>query len=1019
MKLRTKFSNFYFYSLIFGLLFTIMVVPVRAQQSPSFPSTSISQQQEFTVLQQQLNVVDQANVLRQMRSQQLQKRQTRTPDLIRTEVTDKQLGQAKLDVAITKADLATVTQELSIAKQRVKHLQEALHVLENQLQELQLTSADRQVFSDQENIMLLQLKVDQQRSIYELENQQIQALVQAQQLLQQIILQEENWVTDLKESYVQQRKEARQQTLAALTTQIRTQQQLLLKQLTELREKEKTFVVSDQTTSVEAIDVNIRIFRTEQEINLNQLKLTITNLSVQFETLMEKTLDKDIVSLNDARDQSNSIVEELKDLSAMVTSEMTLLRDRQRIQKEMQTRQILSTQQLETHDRLLKEQINRYEKQKTVLNGLRNQVQHYQDNVERELKHVLSQRRGLPGLQPQLWLSLGGDLTKIPVLTLQWLDGLKEQLSIFFEKMTAIDWMIFIVVELLWLSLWSTGRHYLKVVVTRFKENRHRMSANVVYVATELLRRNLTILLISLAIWSAFLIAKIPFKSYALLIYLILVWFGFRFFQGITRISLVETMGDTSGRDVKLYHRLKWTLMLGGVVTALVIISYQLPVAYEVRGLLNHLLMLFLLIVSFVLWKGRDVIPSLLETYIHVHRTYLIRIVRLLCVLIPIIVLLDAVVGLLGYVQLAWKMSVYQIIFLIVASLYILVRGLWVDLTDSFSTLFIRHLKNGWLWSEAFLKPFDRIIRIVLFLSGWFFLFLWYGKYQETSIINEINQAIHYQLLDAAGTQVTLLSIVEIIIIAAVIFWAARWTREFAYRWLFTRTRDRSLRNSLAIFSQYTMVIIGIVIMLRVIGISFTMLSVILGGLAVGIGFGLRDLANDFVSGILLLVERPVREGDLVSMGGHEGEVIHIGMRSMIVKTWDHMEVLVPNSEVFSKAFVNWTRQDSIVRTVISIKMHRHDNPYRIQSLIFDVLTVLPSVLSEPAPQIYMKEIDDALIEFEVRYFIDLHAGKGRPAVRSEVLFNIWEQFKEHGIKAPFPQQELHIESVPSVMHVV
>jgi len=183
---------------------------------------------------------------------------------------------------------------------------------------------------------------------------------------------------------------------------------------------------------------------------------------------------------------------------------------------------------------------------------------------------------------------------------------------------------------------------------------------------------------------------------------------------------------------------------------------------------------------------------------------------------------------------------------------------------------------------------------------------------------------------------------------------------------------------------------------------------VILGGLAVGIGFGLRDIANNFVSGVLLLMERPAKEGDFITIADIEGEVSRIRMRSMVVTTWDNMEVMVPNSEVFSKPFTNWTHQDDVVRTVITLKIHRYDEPAYVRDLVLDVLEQIEGVLDKPTPTVLLRELDDVLVEFQVRYFINIHEN-ARVIMRSKVLFAIWDKFKQSGIRAPYPQQEVQL----------
>ncbi len=159
----------------------------------------------------------------------------------------------------------------------------------------------------------------------------------------------------------------------------------------------------------------------------------------------------------------------------------------------------------------------------------------------------------------------------------------------------------------------------------------------------------------------------------------------------------------------------------------------------------------------------------------------------------------------------------------------------------------------------------------------------------------------------------------------------------------------------------------------------------------------------------MLLIERPVREGDLISLGEYEGKVAHIGIRSMRLSTWDNMEVLIPNAETFNKPFTNWTHQDSIVRTVVPIKVNRQDEPHKIQELILTVLDMIPEVLINPPPQVLLTQIDEGLISFEVRYFVNV-AIYTRVEVRSKVLLAIYDQFKAAGIKPPIPPLAVEIQ---------
>jgi potassium efflux system protein len=137
------------------------------------------------------------------------------------------------------------------------------------------------------------------------------------------------------------------------------------------------------------------------------------------------------------------------------------------------------------------------------------------------------------------------------------------------------------------------------------------------------------------------------------------------------------------------------------------------------------------------------------------------------------------------------------------------------------------------------------------------------------------------------------------------------------------------LHNSLAIFSQYAIILLGVLIGLNLLNINLTSLTVFAGALGVGIGLGLQNIANNFVSGLILLMERPVRILDWVTISNHEGKVSRIGMRFLTVTTWDNQDVIIPNADLISTPFTNWTLSDALVRTIFVVGSRIHIGPSR------------------------------------------------------------------------------------------
>jgi potassium efflux system protein len=605
-------------------------------------------------------------------------------------------------------------------------------------------------------------------------------------------------------------------------------------------------------------------------------------------------------------------------------------------------------------------------------------------------------------------MDLGAEVLLVPSLTYQMVKSLGHAVVYEVEELTFVSFCVILFLEFFMITMFWLANKLLAHLASGMVE--HELGhINLTRLSIQLLRRNFVDIFVIINLFGLFFFSDIPAQSSGFVINLALVWLFFKVVITMARVCLVETAHDYAGHDVILYHRLKWSFLVGGVITALTVFMHQLPVIYEVKDLFDRMFLLFLLVVSVFLLKSWEIVPGLILPHIDDRRLYLKKVVRLLGLLIPLILLVNTTIGLFGFVNLVLTISWYESIFVFVLVGYLVVRGLMIDGMVVLSTLMIRHVMNGWLWTEAFLKPIDKVLRTALFLTAWVVLFALYGWNQQSPIVAQLNNLFHYHIFDLFNTSLTLLGMIEVAVVVSLTSWSARWIREFVYRLLSSRTHDLGLRNSIAIFSQYATIVIGVLICLKVLGIDFGALKVVAGAFAFGVGLGLRDLFNNFACGFLLLIERPLRVGDTVSINGHEGEVMHIGSRAVTVRTWDHMDVYVPNAEIFGKSFTNWTGKDNIVRSVATIKINRHDSLPDVQALVQQVLAGHKDVLRDPLPEVYLKEISDVLVEFEVRYFINLRQIKSRIGLRSEILMAIWETFEKHGIQPPYPHQEVHL----------
>ncbi|WP_242602344.1 mechanosensitive ion channel domain-containing protein [Legionella rowbothamii] len=630
-----------------------------------------------------------------------------------------------------------------------------------------------------------------------------------------------------------------------------------------------------------------------------------------------------------------------------------------------------------------------------------------QADYQAQLKQLISSRQTLAEYNINSWPIIVKKIAAIPSLFYKYIKTLSLKVYDSYLWLTPLAQAIFWGGLGLIASLFFMLNRFLKML--RSDKERSRLAGYLLDGFLVLVQRNIPYLCLTAMLMMVFYVTHISFSNYQLVLKLIAVWFTFRIAILIPRLALLETLSDSSGKDVKLYYRLKWLLLFGGWTTALMTIGHLLPLSLLLQDIFNRLFMLFLLAVSVVAWKSREVVRYLIHPLLTNKKRYVLNAISLLIILVPITVFSTAVIGLSGFINLAWTMSQYQANALTVLVTYIIARGLLFDALELFSEWMISSLRNGWLWIEVFLKPIDSILRIGMLFFSFSMLCNLFGWNSDSWVIVSLERLVQSSIVNVPGIHITVASTLAFLILLAIFFWAAKWTREFCYRWLFKNTKDVGIRNSLSVFSQYSVVLIGGFVTLHVWGFDFSGMSMIIGGLAVGMGFGLRDFASNIVGGLMLLIERPVREGDLITIGEYEGQVKHIGIRCMRVSSWDNMEILIPNAETFNKPFTNWTHQDGIVRSVVPIKVSRADDPVMIQQLILDVLAIIPEIVPDPPAQVFLKKIDEALIEFEARYYVNVQL-HSRFEVRSNVLFAITAQFKAANVRPPVEPLAIEIK---------
>src|SRR5881296_2121337 len=258
------------------------------------------------------------------------------------------------------------------------------------------------------------------------------------------------------------------------------------------------------------------------------------------------------------------------------------------------------------------------------------------------------------------------------------------------------------------------------------------------------------------------------------------------------------------------------------------------------------------------------------------------------------------------------------------------------------------------------------------------------------------------------------LSLVQIFLLVALlvgVFWFSSGTKRFLFNRLLAQSGlDRSLQYAIAQVVSNIVLVVGIVIVLENTGIHLAALAVFAGAVGVGVGFGLQNIASNFISGLVILAERPITIGDRVEVAGITGQVEQIRARSTVIRTNDNITMIVPNTKFIDSPVTNWTYGDPRVRFRIPVGVAYGSDVAKVRDALLAVAQENPHTLKEPAPGVFLEKFGDNSIDFKlVVWSSEMSARPSR--YRSDINFAIAAKFREAGIEMPFPQRDLHIRS--------
>lgn len=281
-------------------------------------------------------------------------------------------------------------------------------------------------------------------------------------------------------------------------------------------------------------------------------------------------------------------------------------------------------------------------------------------------------------------------------------------------------------------------------------------------------------------------------------------------------------------------------------------------------------------------------------------------------------------------------------------------------------------------------------------------------------LLTDISQLFTATLFKIGENPVSLRSLLELIISFMVVLIVSRAFTNFLKERLLVRLGiDEGNREAISVIIRYLIVALGVIIAIQGIGFNLASFAVVAGGLGVGIGFGIQDLTTNFVSGLTLLLDRPVKVGDFVELEGLMGIVKKISIRSTIITTNDDSSVIVPNSNMISNKIVNWSYENPLLCLRLSIEVAENSDPLLVTETLLNIAYAEAGVLSEPNPKVLFVEFGDDCFKFELLVWTDRPTD--REVIKSSLNFAIEYHFRQQGIDFPFNDRDLYLRN-PEVL---
>ncbi len=280
-------------------------------------------------------------------------------------------------------------------------------------------------------------------------------------------------------------------------------------------------------------------------------------------------------------------------------------------------------------------------------------------------------------------------------------------------------------------------------------------------------------------------------------------------------------------------------------------------------------------------------------------------------------------------------------------------------------------------------------------------------------LLEKIRTILDFPVFTLGKSPVTVMSMLILVLSTFFIIVLTK----IAQRWVVHKLMSKSsielgVRDAVASLVRYIILTLGFIVIFQSAGLDLSAFSILFGALGVGIGFGLQSLTNNLVSGLVILVERPIKLGDRVEVGTVKGDVTNISMRATTIRTNSNISVIVPNTEFVTSTVINWSHDDRNVRVLIPVGVSYREDPSRIRDILLDIAKQETGILAKPEPAVLFDSYGDSALNFNLSVWTQQYTST--PALlRSRLYYAIFDRFRTEGVEIPFPQRDIHIIDTP------